>query len=316
MLTTAALCLGLATTAPPRGPVLRFTDKKTKCPVVLVSTRNSVQRGAILRICQRARTRSQVGCMHYNPSSIALAQQTVDYEAEQNGVRAVLVESCPTRWNATLDAQPPGSLLRSLCDNEMQAGAEAGERVGATLVLGDQEIETTGKRVSALFAQTLVQLLTPRGWQLIAEDFANGIAQLRNPGGLPPTALLAPDLLLGLPVTVVRYPLSLGVKSPLLGLLVAALLFGGLFMDASGAGYEEESLAELGRALSFALFETLVIGRVFLVGLLEERNFVLARKIREAALGDGKRGTRTVVAILGAAHLNGVKTILEESRVM
>ena len=47
--------------------------------------------------------------MHYNPSSIALAQQTVDYEAEQNGVRAVLVESCPTRWNATLDAQPPGS---------------------------------------------------------------------------------------------------------------------------------------------------------------------------------------------------------------
>ena len=126
--------------------------------------------------------------MHYNPSSIALAQQTVDYEAEQNGVRAVLVESCPTRWNATLDAQPPGSLLRSLCDNEMQAGAEAGERVGATLVLGDQEIETTGKRVSALFAQTLVQLLTPRGWQLIAEDFANGIAQLRNPGGLPPTA--------------------------------------------------------------------------------------------------------------------------------
>ena len=70
-------------------------------------------------------------------------------------------------------------------------------------------------------------------------------------------------------------------------------------------------MAELGRALSFALFETLVIGRVFLVGLLEERNFVLARKIREAALGDGKRGTRTVVAILGAAHLNGVKTILE-----
>ena len=85
--------------------------------------------------------------MHYNPSSIALAQQTVDYEAEQNGVRAVLVESCPTRWNATLDAQPPGSLLRSLCDNEMQAGAEAGERVGATLVLGDQEIETTLARL-------------------------------------------------------------------------------------------------------------------------------------------------------------------------
>ena len=32
----------------------------------------------------------------------------------------------------SLDAQPPGSLLRALCDNEMQAGAEAGERGGAT----------------------------------------------------------------------------------------------------------------------------------------------------------------------------------------
>jgi len=32
MLAAAALCLGIATTAPPRGPVLRFTDKKTSVP--------------------------------------------------------------------------------------------------------------------------------------------------------------------------------------------------------------------------------------------------------------------------------------------
>ena len=92
--------------------------------------------------------------MHYNPSSIALAQQTVDYEAEQNGVRAVLVESCPTRWNATLDAQPPGSLLRSLCDNEMQAAAEAGEAFHAPLELADQTIEDIGRRASQLLALT------------------------------------------------------------------------------------------------------------------------------------------------------------------
>ena len=97
--------------------------------------------------------------MHYNPSSIALAQQTVDYEAEQNGVRAVLVESCPTRWNATLDAQPPGSLLRSLCDNEMQAAAEAGQQFGIEVDLGDQTIEDTGSRAAQLLALTLAEAL-------------------------------------------------------------------------------------------------------------------------------------------------------------
>ena len=116
MLAAAALCLGLpTTTAPPRGPVLRFTDKKTKCPVVLVACAILCGAAQIRATRRRPPTRSQVGCMHYNPSSIALAQQTVDYEAEQNGVRAVLVASCPTRWNATLDAQPRANTAGAQC---------------------------------------------------------------------------------------------------------------------------------------------------------------------------------------------------------
>jgi len=61
------------------------------------------------------------------------------------------------------------------------------------------------------------------------------------------------------------------------------------------------------------------------VGLIEERNFVLARHIRAASMqvltppralrqrGPGRDG-RAVVAVLGLAHLNGVRRLLTTTR--
>ena len=71
-----------------------------------------------------------------------------------------------------------------------------------------------------------------------------------------------------------RYPLAALVKSPLLLLPLAgaAVL---LAQDVSNP--EPLTLAELGSALGFAALETLVVGRIFLVGLLEERNFAPTR---------------------------------------
>ena len=72
--------------------LLRFVDPKTQGEVVLVGT------------------------MHYTPSSIALAADTVRAAAAAEELRAVLVESCPTRWTATLAlhprAAPPTPRLR------------------------------------------------------------------------------------------------------------------------------------------------------------------------------------------------------------
>ena len=134
----AALLLGLtgaaALQAPvgvkaPRGvhkgaPVLSLYDEKSSSRVVLVGT------------------------MHFNPSSIALAERVIRTEAEDGRLRAVAIESCPTRWNATLKTQPAGSMLRSLLDNEMQAAAECGEALGAETALVDQRIEETVQRLA------------------------------------------------------------------------------------------------------------------------------------------------------------------------
>eukprot|EP00966_Prymnesium_polylepis_P270883 6257978-Prymnesium_polylepis.1 len=59
--------------------------------------------------------------------------------------------------------------------------------------------------------------------------------------------------------------------------------------------------------------------RVGLVALLEERNYVLARSIRRAcreqpAAADGGGEPPAVVAVLGMAHLNGVRQLLSQSR--
>mmetsp|Transcript_9661 Transcript_9661/g.24613 ORF Transcript_9661/g.24613 Transcript_9661/m.24613 type:complete len:106 (+) Transcript_9661:1304-1621(+) len=51
-----------------------------------------------------------------------------------------------------------------------------------------------------------------------------------------------------------------------------------------------------------------LLSRCFLVGLLEKRNDILARSVRDACL-EAPLGT-TVVAVLGAAHLNGIQARL------
>lgn len=289
--------------------------------------------GAILR-CRDLKTSADVtlvGTMHYNPASIELARTAVLDAAERGSLTAVMIESCPTRWNRTLTEQPAGSLLRKIFDNEMQAAAEAGEEFGAELVLADQPIEDTGRRLGSLLSLTLVQLLTPwkGGWTAIADDFSAGLSELSAPDGIGVTDLLRADVLLSSPIALVRYPVAILARYPLLlGFFVGASAVSGyLGSGADGAAVDEatrlamlddgEYLREVAAAIGFAILETVVLGRVMLVGLIEERNFVLARNIRRACLGARRRrGAREVVVILGAAHLNGVQKLLTGSRIV
>ena len=85
------------------------------------------------------------------------------------------------------------------------------------------------------------------------------------------------------------------------------------------------TLTDFAPSVLIGLLESVILTRAMLVGLIEERNFVLARYIRAVSLqvltppralrqrGRGKDG-RAVVAVLGLAHLNGVRRLLTESR--
>lgn len=63
-------------------------------------------------VCRDARTQREVtlvGCMHYNPASIALAADCV---REAPALGAVVVESCESRWRKTQQTSPVGSFSR------------------------------------------------------------------------------------------------------------------------------------------------------------------------------------------------------------
>ena len=68
-------------------------------PMLLVGTLRAPQRISLRE--QRTRMRVVlVGVMHHNSRSVALASRTVhEMSTAEERLRAVLIESCPTRWN-------------------------------------------------------------------------------------------------------------------------------------------------------------------------------------------------------------------------
>ena len=315
-LLSVILLLSLAPCSALRGSVLNFIDQKSKASVTLVGT------------------------VHFNPASINLAREAVRLAASDGSLHAVALESCPKRWNRTLLEQPAGSPLRALLDNEMQAAAEVADEVGVETVLVDQRIEETTSRLARLFGLTLLELVTPwnGGWARIVRDIRQGYSQVVSSGSSGPIdggrrvleRALDPSLIAGTPLALGRYILAFAVTSPALcALLVAttayyAVYFGvvggdGALTAVTWSAESTEPIATVGEGailvdarafVAFQLVQWLVYSRVFLVALLEERNRVIARNIRRAAESGGSGAT--VVAILGVAHLDGVRALLVE----
>lgn len=154
--------------------------------------------------------------------------------------------------------------------------------------------------------------------------------------GIPGAGLSSLDLLLdwrlaaGMPVSLFRYPLAWTLKSPKVIVPFAAFVWGleqlpymvplgGI--DATTGSYVPSGPETFVSVLFLALdvLQVVFLSRLFLKALLETRNDVLARSIREAceasagaSAGRGGNGG-AVVAVLGAAHLNGVQSRLMTS---
>ena len=259
--------------------------------------------------------------MHYNPVSIALAERCVE---EQEGLGAVVVESCESRWRRTQEVSPPGSIGRVLLPSEMLAAAEAAEERGVPISLGDTDVGELGPRLKELLIASLMDLLSPgEGWKRIGDDLKRGARLAFDTSDLDGDALefsdfLKPDLLLGFVTSLLAYPAAALVKAPIpVGGLLVGSAFGAHYLEQ--AAREADALAAAGDdSASYLLLSAVLIvidilfpivfGRLLLVAMLEERNVRLARSITEAA----DRSGGAVVAILGALHVNGVARLLKD----
>ena len=113
-------------------------------------------------VCRDARTQREVtlvGCMHYNPASIALAADCV---REAPALGAVVVESCESRWRKTQQTSPVGSFARRyLLPSEMLAAADVAAERGLPVSLGDVDVKEFTPRLRELFAESIRDLLSP-----------------------------------------------------------------------------------------------------------------------------------------------------------
>eukprot|EP00438_Fugacium_kawagutii_P008011 Skav209162 [mRNA] locus=scaffold1137:273554:281235:- [translate_table: standard] len=144
----------------------------------------------------------------------------------------------------------------------------------------------------------------PNGWLRTGTEILQGLQLLfkrrsaRGGEGLGLWDFADPKLILGFAVAVPRYLLSTALKAPMLILYVV-----GLYVFSNLLSY----LGVFGDLLFLAV--ELVFLRIILSVLLRDRDLILAESIRRTCRGSAPG---TVVAVLGAAHCNGVKRHLED----
>lgn len=336
--------------------ILKFQEPKTNVTVVLV------------------------GAMHYNPSSIQLAEQTIEDLANKQQLASVIVESCDIRWNKTIALYEEQPWLKALLKNEMVASSDLAQLYQRPVILGDQRINITTTSIKECFQQTVMDLASPpSGWKRFAADVAKAADETRpfgGPGYLSAFAFFDPKLILSFPVSLFKYPLSFLVRDPVPTSILFLGFVGLNYLDASGFfGASSTNLAmdaiqnnevpvtDWILSVFVAFLETVFFARAFLKPLLAERNEVLAKSILDQCqlvtgssaarkratsfslnlpwdgLGDtegqlqspeseivyasgssadlslGQKNDQTVVAILGMAHCNGIKKLLQEELV-
>jgi hypothetical protein len=263
-----------------------------------------------------------VGCMHYNPHSINTVRDLLNDELSKDHLEGVLIESCPERWKRT---QELDGTLSKILSNEMTSAAQIAESNNKLLILGDQDISITNRRMKETLQQSFIDLLSPwsGGWKRLYEDFSNGYSEAINPSSSNADTYLGlrdffdAKLLLSLPSSLIKYPLATIVKSPVIGTIIV----GTIALSAAAAGDDgfvgttfAERIAEVSSGALGSLLEIALLARSFTTALLQERNIVLTKNIQTACVNIKKttRGKKkkTLVAVLGMAHLNGIAKIM------
>ncbi|KAL7460250.1 hypothetical protein ACHAXS_000712, partial [Conticribra weissflogii] len=287
-----------------------------------------------------------IGAMHYNPASIRLATDTINALAAEDKLGSIIIESCDIRWNSTLENE----FIQSALQSEMRAAHDLGLLYQRPVVLGDQRINITVAQLKNGAKEAMSDLIQPwnGGWQRLFDSIRTAREEAVPLGSnfLGIGSFLDPKLLLAAPASLIKYPMSYFVKSPVATAVVLSVLvlLSGDEASANSLATDELGLPDMLVSLLVSALETVVFARIFLKELLAERNEVLAFNILQqcrnyeskevrsgwnffpAADDQSDKSTgavyapgsvtakpeegKVVVAVLGLAHCNGIKKIL------
>jgi hypothetical protein len=306
-----------------------------------------------------------VGSMHYNPISIQLAEETIDHLGREGMLGSVVIESCDIRWETTTNMP---TYLQTWLKSEMRGACDTAMAYHRPVVLGDQRINITIASLQTGLKETLVDLASPLdgGWLRFYTSVRHAAVDALPLGDayLNPTAFFEPKLILAAPMSLIKYPLSFLVKSPLPTLGLFGALFLADYTDTS-TPMDEMTIVDWLESLAVVGLEFTIFSRVFVKELLADRNEILAKNILEQCKlyqynnkkqkqpehwwsslfaqwmmqskpsstseldivyvsdsinksnggGSHESEEKTVVAVLGMAHCNGIRKLLMEQRV-
>jgi len=257
-----------------------------------------------------------VACIHFHPASVAKVSRLTAVLEEQGALAAVVLEQCPTRWGRLTRSQPRGTPLRNLLDNEMQAAAELAEAAGLPVVLGDQTVEELTENIRDVAMTSALDLRTVDGVKRSVDIVfrqcvviagmiprSNHVSPGQQEDCIGFRDFLEPGLLLGIPVAVCRYIL----RAPKLSFSAFTIL--ALTANLPDNPPESDDLIFAVISVGLQLLVALGMLRTLFTVFLQDRDSVLADSIRETCMTSSGPG-RSVVAVLGATHCNGVKRSL------
>ncbi|KAL7534883.1 hypothetical protein ACHAXR_006964, partial [Thalassiosira sp. AJA248-18] len=285
-----------------------------------------------------------IGAMHYNPASIKLAEDSINALAAEGKLGSIIIESCDIRWNTTMENE----LVRDALLSEMKAAHDLGMKYQRPVVLGDQRINITVAQLKNGAKEAVLDLVQPwnGGWERLFESISSA-RKVAVPMGdkkyLGLESFFDPKLLAAAPASAIKYPLSYLVKSPVFAVCVGALILLGGADSSDALASTDVPATDIIESLALSALETVIFARIFLKELLAERNEVLADNILEQCqnYGSEKSGNwfnlfqtnedkstgavyapgsvvgkpedgKTVVAVLGLAHCNGIMKLLTE----
>ncbi|KAL9185382.1 hypothetical protein ACHAXT_003159 [Thalassiosira profunda] len=294
-----------------------------------------------------------IGSMHYNPASIKLAEDSINALAAEGKLGSIVIESCDIRWNATMENNQmvKEALLSEMkAAHDLGIQYERPVVLGDQRI----NITVDGLKSGAKEAVLDLVQPWRWGRLFESISSAREEAVPVGPQYLGLESFFDPKLLGAAPVSFVKYPLSYMVKSPVFAGAVALLIILGGVEDSS-AFTDTPTTTDIIESLILSALETVIFARVFLKELLADRNVVLAENIleqcrnyeksessgssswwgslfgTETSAGGADKSTgavyaqdsvvgkpeegKTVVAVLGLAHCNGIKKLLVEGGV-
>lgn len=237
-----------------------------------------------------------VGAMHYNPTSVQLAKNTIQDLGESDKLGSVVIESCDIRYNKTVELYEESPLLKQFLDNEMRTARDTAMIYNRPVVLGDQRINITTTAMKDSIIETCLDLVNPiSGWSRFWKD-VSASANLALPTGegyLNAFAILDPRLLIAAPVSFFKYNISILSRSPALFAILVTLValsdpsiamstINTATVDVSAASVPNElPLEDMLVSFGVSGLEILVFSRLFIRELLAKRNEILAKNILE-----------------------------------